>query len=72
MILVDTNILGRITDSADSRCATSRRAIHGLPASGEQSAIVPQNLDEFWAVATRAPAVNGQGMTTNQASVAAP
>ncbi len=68
MILLDTNLLGRITDSADPRCAPSRRAISSLPASGEQLAIVPQNLYEFWAIATRAPAANGLGMTPNQAS----
>jgi predicted nucleic acid-binding protein len=68
MILLDTNLLGRITDSADPRCAVSRRAIQVLLASGEWLAIVPQNLYEFLAVATRAPAVNGLGMTANQAS----
>jgi hypothetical protein len=47
MILLDTNILGRITDSADPRCATSRRSIHSLRVSGEQLAIVPQNLYEL-------------------------
>jgi predicted nucleic acid-binding protein len=68
MILLDTNLLGRITDSADPHCAASRRAIRMLLASGEQLAIVPQNLYEFWAIATRAPAANGLGMSTNQAS----
>lgn len=67
MILLDTNILGRITDSTDQHCAASRRAIRVLPSSGEQLAIVPQNLYEFWAIATRTPAANGLGMTTNQA-----
>jgi predicted nucleic acid-binding protein len=44
-----------------------------LRGRGEQLAIVPQSLFEFWAVATRkagAPPAgqNGLGMTTNQAS----
>lgn len=34
----------------------------------EQIVIVPQNLYEFWAVATRTPAANGLGMTSAQAS----
>ena len=68
MILLDTNVLGRMTDSADPHCAASRKAIRVLLASGEQLAMLPQNLYEFWAIATRAPAVNGLGMTINQAS----
>lgn len=68
MILLDTNLLGRITDSADPQCAAARRAMRVLPAMGERLVIVPQNLYEFWAIATRTPAANGLGMTTNQAS----
>jgi predicted nucleic acid-binding protein len=73
MILLDTNVLGRITDSADARCAVSRQAIHRLLARREQLVIVPQNLYEFWAVATRKPGAppggqNGMGMTPEQAS----
>lgn len=73
MILLDTNLLGRITASADPQCAVSRRAIHRLSAAGEKLVIIPQNLYEFWAVATRPrgrpPAgSNGLGLTSNQAS----
>ncbi len=68
MILLDTNLLGRITDAADPHCAASRRAIRLFPARGEQLAIVPQNLYEFWAIATRPPAANGLGMKVLQAS----
>jgi len=53
MILLDTNLLGRMTDSTDPRCAASRRAVHVLLARRERLIIVPQNLYEFWAVATR-------------------
>ena len=53
MILVDTNLLGRITHSADPQCAVSRRAIQVLLARREHLMIVPQNLYEFWSVATR-------------------
>ena len=73
MILLDTNVLGRMTDSADPQCAAARRAIHASLAKQERVIIVPQNLYEFWAVATRqsgAPPAgqNGLGMTPEQAS----
>ena len=55
MILLDTNLLGRLTDSADPLCTPARRAVHTLLAQGERLIIVPQNLYEFWAVATRKP-----------------
>ncbi len=73
MILLDTNLLGRMTDSADLQCAVARRAVHALLAKREKLIIVPQNLYEFWAVATRKPGTppagqNGLGMTPGQAS----
>jgi predicted nucleic acid-binding protein len=73
MILLDTNLLARVTDSTHPHCLSSRRAIHVLFARRERLSIVPQNLYEFWAVATRKPGPppagqNGLGMTSNQAS----
>jgi len=68
MILLDTNLLGRITDSRDIQCAAARRAIHTLFAKGERLVIVPQNLYEFWAIATRMPGANGLGLTVEHAS----
>jgi len=73
MILLDTNLLGRITDSTDPQCTAARRAIHVFLTRHERLIIVPQNLYEFWAVATRKagppPAgQNGLGMTCGQAS----
>ena len=73
MILLDTNLLGRMTDSTDPQCATTRRAVHRLFAQQEHLIIVLQNLIEFWAVATRKIGVppagqNGLGMTCEQAS----
>lgn len=72
MILLDTNVLTRITRSNDAQCALARAAIQGLSARGERLITVPQNLYEFWAVATRLPGpppvgLNGLGMTTIQA-----
>jgi len=73
MILLDTNVLVRMTDSDDLQCSVVRGTIHLLSARRERIAIVPQNLFEFWAVATRKigppPAgQNGLGLTANQAS----
>jgi len=73
MILLDTNVLGRMADSADSQCAVARRAIQSLLGKQERVIVVPQNFYEFWAVGTRkggAPPVgqNGLGMTPEQAS----
>ena len=73
MILLDTNLLGRMTDSTDPQCAVTRRAVHSLLARRERLIIVPQNLYEFWAVATRKPGPpptgqNGLGMICEQAS----
>lgn len=73
MILLDTNLLGRITDSADPQCAIARSAIHRLLAAREQLIVFPQNLYEFWTVATRSAGAlprgqNGLGMTVTVAS----
>jgi predicted nucleic acid-binding protein len=73
MILLDTNLLGRITDSRDPQCSVARHAISSLFRRGDQLAIVPQNLYEFWAIATRAKGAaptgeNGLGMSIEQAS----
>ena len=53
MILLDTNVLGRMTDSADPQYAAARGTVQLLLVRRERIAIVPQNLYEFWAVATR-------------------
>ena len=73
MILLDTNLLARMTDSTHPQCAVSRRAVHRLLGQREQIVIVAQNLYEFWAVATRKPSPppagqNGLGMTCDQSS----
>src|SRR6516162_146493 len=73
MILLDTNVLTRMTDSAHVHAAVSRREVHVLLGRRERLHIVPQNLYEFWAVATRQPGPppagqNGLGMTCGRAS----
>jgi len=73
VILLDTNLLVRVTNATDPHCDVARSAIHRMTGGGERLIIVPQNLYEFWAVATRRPGAqpagqNGLGMTCEQAS----
>jgi predicted nucleic acid-binding protein len=73
MILLDTNLLTRIIRSHDPQAGVARAAIQTLLRRGERLIVVPQNLYEFWAVATRPagppPAGrNGLGMTAEQAA----
>ena len=72
MILLDTNLLTRMTRSNDPQSGVARTAIQELMGRGERLLVVPQNLYEFWTVATRsrgAPPAgrNGLGMTPAQA-----
>lgn len=72
MILLDTNLLTRMTRSSDPQSTVARTAIQTLIARGERLVVVPQNFYEFWAVATRRPGPppagqNGLGMTPVQA-----
>jgi predicted nucleic acid-binding protein len=46
---------------------TAERALTALKRDGETLHISPQNLYEFWAVATRLPSENGLGLTIEQA-----
>jgi predicted nucleic acid-binding protein len=55
MILLDTNVLARMTRSRDPQSGVARGAIQTLLGQGERLIVAPQNLYEFWAVATRPP-----------------
>ncbi|MCL2640629.1 MAG: type II toxin-antitoxin system VapC family toxin [Phycisphaerales bacterium] len=67
MILFDANILLRIVNEYDPDYLHTLRAVYAYGQT-EPLVIAHQTLYEFWAVATRSPAVNGLGMTTEQAS----
>src|SRR5437016_178726 len=66
-ILLDTNILTRLAQHTHPMHAAARDAVAALQAGGETLHLVPQNLYEFWVVATRPVAVNGLGFTVAQA-----
>jgi hypothetical protein len=58
LILLDTNILLRYARAADPLFATVDGSVNARHATGEVLCVVPQNLYEFWAAATR-PTVAG-------------
>lgn len=73
MILLDTNLLTRMTRSQEPLSSAARAAVQTLLTRGERLIVVPQNLYEFWAVATRPPGPppagrNGLGMSPSQAA----
>jgi predicted nucleic acid-binding protein len=64
---VDTNVLLRIFKRADPECSTIRKAFLNLRQDGHSLMISPQNMAEFWCVATRpATARGGFGLTIEQ------
>jgi predicted nucleic acid-binding protein len=74
MILLDTNYLARLTSKAHPHSSIAAQSIQKLLSRGERIVIVPQNLFEFWAVATRSAGIppagqNGLGMTSERTSL---
>lgn len=61
--LVDTSILARLANSADSSYPVATRAVIELHRRGELLHVTPQILIEFRNVATRPTAVNGLGLS---------
>ena len=60
--LLDTNILLRVTDGDSSSHAAAIQAVGELHQQKVRLYITPQNLIEFWAVASRPKASNGLGL----------
>ncbi len=65
--LIDTSILGRLANRADSFYAVASRAVVELHRRGETLHVTPQNLIEFRSVATRPVEVNGLGLSSEDA-----
>lgn len=65
--LVDSNILIRLVHRSDPMHSDAQNAYRMLRQQGEMLCIVPQNLIEFWAVATRPTNANGLGLTIAEA-----
>lgn len=65
---VDTNVLLRSIDDGHVAQSTARDGLLALRDRGEAVSIFPQNLVEFWAVATRPLESNGLGWSVDRAS----
>ena len=66
--LLDTNVLLRGLDRNHPHCRLVRRAVIILRRQERQLFVTPQNLIEFWAVATRPVDANGLGMSVQWAA----
>src|ERR1051325_5338630 len=66
--LVDTNVLLRLVQKNHPMRPDARRALVTLRRQGEELCIIPQNIIEFWAVATRPLGKNGLGLTVDEAA----
>jgi predicted nucleic acid-binding protein len=64
--LADTNILLRSAEPAHPMHVTAVQAVSTLLSRGERICVLPQNLIEFWSVATRPAKVNGLGFSPAQ------
>jgi predicted nucleic acid-binding protein len=64
--LLDTNVVSRLTPSPHAINQVAVGAVAALTQHGDEIVIVPQNLYEFWVVATRPLAQNGQGLSPSQ------
>ena len=71
ILLLDANLLLRISQPDHWHSQIAVRAVELLHGGGDECVIVPQSLYEFWTVATRpAQAPNGLGMTLADAETA--
>jgi predicted nucleic acid-binding protein len=68
MILTDSNVLVHLVDTRDPRSELAESATEKLRSRRETLCIAPQNVVEFWAVATRPEGKNGRGMSALRAS----
>ena len=69
--LVDTSILARLANTADTFYPVANHAVLELHRRGEVLHVTPQNLVEFRSVATRPVASNGLGLASRDAEAIA-
>ena len=63
-VLLDTNMLVSVVQTTHVQHVISRAATRRITAAGHTRCVVPQNLYEFWAIATRPTSANGMGLST--------
>src|SRR5262245_32846992 len=68
MVLVDTNVHLRLVQPEQALSEICWRAVDRLSVAGHEMFVFPQNLIEFWAVATRPSDQNGLGFSTENAA----
>ena len=66
---VDTNVLLRSIEDGHVAQPIAKNGLFALRDRGEILSVFPQNLIEFWAVATRPVTNNGLGLSVAQAEV---
>lgn len=64
--LVDTNVLLRSAQPSHPMHGDAVRAVGALLARGEKLSVIPQNIIEYWAVATRPTEANGLGLSVTE------
>ena len=67
--LIDTSVITRTIHTGNPFQQTAIDALARLRTRGETLCVVPQNLIEFWAVATRPIASNGLGLSIEDAEI---
>ncbi len=68
-IQADTNILLRSAESTHPTHKQAVSAVKNFPANGDRVCLIPQNLIEFWNVATRPVDKNGFGWSPAKTDV---
>ena len=66
-ILLDTNVLGRLANTSDPDHQLAENAVAAIRGGGYLPCIVPQDIFEFWVVATRPKENNGFGLSAPEA-----
>jgi predicted nucleic acid-binding protein len=66
-VQLDTNVLTRLAQPSHPMHAAALAALRNLLSAAHVPCIVPQNLFEFWAVATRRIEDNGLGLSVAEA-----
>jgi predicted nucleic acid-binding protein len=62
-VIADTNVWLRLADDQAAHHGDAKESLVTLLTGGASVYLVPQNVVEFWAVATRPPEANGLGWT---------
>jgi hypothetical protein len=66
-VLVDTNVLLRSAQPSHPLCLQATHAVSKMIRQGDSVFFSPQNVGEFWNVATRPADKNGLGFSLEEA-----